>query len=452
MKKILVLTLLILPATVFCQGFMDRLKKRVQNKVEEKAIQKAEKGVDKGVDKAEDAVKKGNKPSGKEDKADKGTTANTPAATTPPPAPAAGNTAATTPAAPATPALKSNSRFDFVPGEQIVYAENFEQEAIGELPTGWNTSGTGEVVTLNNFPGKWLQLHQRSTYLTSNQKEFGENYTIEFDVILQLKSNGHFYPYLSVGFISTNGEPSAGNDFLRYFRKYACVEGVFYPADGGRSKLDLRTHKDNREYYNGDDQEVAIMSDYFGKPLHIAMQVQKERLRIWANQDKIFDAPKALAPGTVMNQLMFMVHSASYKEGEYGIYIGNLKVAQGIADTRHKLVEEGKFSTTGILFDINSDVIKPESYGVLKDIANVLKEHGDIKVKIVGHTDSDGEEQKNLQLSQKRAAAVVKALQETFGIEAARLQSEGKGETVPAGDNKTKEGKALNRRVEFIKL
>lgn len=436
MKNVLVLMLLMIPATVFCQGFMDRLKKKVQNKAEQKVEQKIEKGIDKGVDKAEQAAKSGNKP------ADSTVAAKAPATTAP----------AATEGTPAPVTLKSNSRFDFIPGEQIVYTESFEQDAIGELPTGWNTTGTGEVVTLNNFPGKWLQLHQRSFYLTSNEKEFGENYTVEFDVIMQLKYNGHFYPYFSFGFFGTNGEPAAGNDFLRNYRKYASIEGIFYPADGGRSRMDIRSFKTGREYYNGDDQVVGILSDYFGKPMHIAIQVQKERMRVWAGQDKIFDAPKAIALGTMINQLMFEVHTSSYKEDQYAMYLSNLKVAKGVPDTRHKLVEEGKFSTTGILFDVNADVIKPESYGVLKDIANVLKEHANIKVKIVGHTDSDGEDQKNLQLSQKRAAAVAKALQETFGIDAARLQTEGKGETVPAGDNKTKEGKALNRRVEFIKL
>lgn len=439
MKRMLVMILLMVPATVFCQGFMDRLKKKVVNKAEQKAEQKIDKGIDKGVDKAEQAAK-GKKP------------ADTPAAAK---TPAAGTTApaANSPEpAPQSAALKSNSRFDFIPGEQIVYTENFAQEAIGELPTGWNTTGTGEVVTLNNFPGKWLQVHMRSFYLTSNQQEFGENYTIEMDIILQLKTNGHFYPYLTVGFIGTQGAPSAGNEFLRDYRKYASVEGTFYPADDGRSKLEIHSYKDNKTYYSGTGQEVPVLSDFFGKPIHVAIQVQKERLRIWADQTKIFDAPKALAPGTVMNQLIFQVHSASYKEGEYGMFLSNLKVAKGIPDTRHKLVEEGKFSTTGILFDVNSDQIKPESYGVLKEVAGVLKEHATIKVKIIGHTDSDGDDQQNLQLSQKRAAAVVKALQETFGIEADRLQAEGKGETVPVADNKTKESKALNRRVEFIKL
>ncbi|WP_276482452.1 OmpA family protein [Paraflavitalea pollutisoli] len=440
MKRILFIAVLLIPATVFSQGFMDRLKKKVTNKAEQKAGEKVEKTIDKGVDKAEQAGKSGNKP------ADQPAPGATNTAAVPEAAPAPATTA------PATPALKSNTRFDFIPGEQIVYTENFDQEAIGELPTNWNTTGTGEVVTLNNFPGKWLQVHQRSFYLTSNQAEFGENYTVEFDLIMNVKYNGHFFPYIEFGFLSTNKEPAASNDYLRNYRKYASLEAIFYPSEGERSTMGIHTYQANKNYYTGDQQTVPALSKFFGKPIHIAMQVQKERLRIWADQEKIFDAPKAMPAGVIMNQLMFQIHSSSYKEDQYGYFLTNLKVAKGVPDMRHKLVEEGKFSTTGILFDVNSDVIRPESFGVLKSIATVLKENGDLKVKIIGHTDSDGDDQKNLQLSQKRAAAVARALQESFSIEAGRLQTDGKGETAPAGDNKTKEGKALNRRVEFIKL
>ncbi|MEJ7674299.1 MAG: OmpA family protein [Chitinophagaceae bacterium] len=85
--------------------------------------------------------------------------------------------------------------------------------------------------------------------------------------------------------------------------------------------------------------------------------------------------------------------------------ISNLKLAVGAPDTRNKLITEGKFVTRGILFDINSDKIKPESYGAIKDIATVLKENADVKVKIVGHTDSDGDDNSNLELSKRRAAS-----------------------------------------------
>ena len=81
----------------------------------------------------------------------------------------------------------------------------------------------------------------------------------------------------------------------------------------------------------------------------------------------------------------------------------------------------------------------------------MMKAHQDLNFKIEGHTDSDGNDQYNLNLSAKRADAVRTALQE-LGISEDRLKTEGKGETTPVSDNTTPEGKANNRRVEFIKI
>ena len=101
---------------------------------------------------------------------------------------------------------------------------------------------------------------------------------------------------------------------------------------------------------------------------------------------------------------------------------------------------------------MNAATIKPESNGVLKEVAEAIKSGAGIKIKIIGHTDSDGTAAANLELSKKRSEAVKAALVKDFGIDASALETDGKGETVPVGDNKTKEGKAQNRRVEFIKL
>jgi outer membrane protein OmpA-like peptidoglycan-associated protein len=350
-----------------------------------------------------------------------------------------------------TPSIKSYSKFDFIPGEEILYYENFETEAIGELPTGWNTDGAGEVVTLNQLPGKWLKLHQKNLYLASNSKPFGENYTVEFDVLMQLKSDGHFYPYFSFGFFATNKETNT-NEFLQNFNKNASVDAIIYPAESGKTSIQLKSFDNGRPYYKGDSKPFEALEKWYGQPVHVAIQVQKERLRIWLNEEKAYDLPKAIPLTQVMDQLQFMVHVSNYKEDQYGMYIGNLKVATGKPDTRHKLIEEGKFSTTGILFDVQSAVIRSESYGVVKEIAVVLKEHDDIKIKVIGHTSSDGDDKKNMELSAERAAAVKDMLISEFGIDAARIETLGKGETEPVADNKTKEGKALNRRVEFIKL
>ncbi len=80
------------------------------------------------------------------------------------------------------------------------------------------------------------------------------------------------------------------------------------------------------------------------------------------------------------------------------------RIAVGNPDMRNKLLTEGKLVSYGIYFDVNKDVVKPESYGTLKMIAAVLTENPDVKIKIVGHTDSDGADATNLDLSKRRGA------------------------------------------------
>ena len=133
-------------------------------------------------------------------------------------------------------------------------------------------------------------------------------------------------------------------------------------------------------------------------------------------------------------------------------YIGNLRLAIGAPDTRNKMLTENKWVTHGILFDVNSANIKPQSYGSLKEMANVLKEYPDLKVKIVGHTDADGKDADNLDLSKRRATSVKAMLAKEFGIDESRMETDGKGESEPIDKNDNPAGKANNRRVEFIKI
>ncbi|TFH50092.1 MAG: OmpA family protein, partial [Bacteroidia bacterium] len=138
---------------------------------------------------------------------------------------------------------------------------------------------------------------------------------------------------------------------------------------------------------------------------------------------------------------------------EYGAaMVTNVRIAVGAPDMRNKLMTEGKLVTYGIYFDVNKDVVKPESYGTLKEIAAILNEVPDVQVKIVGHTDSDGADAANLDLSKRRAASVKNELVKSFGVNGDRLVTDGMGESQPVASNDTPANKALNRRVEFIKL
>lgn len=402
---------------------------KLVDKAKNKAQQRVDRKIDNEMDKALDKVEGKN---------------NTPANTTTPATEESSSK-------PEENSLKTFSKFDFIPGDSILYAEDFLQEAIGELPVNWNTSGSGEITLLDKYPGQWLRLHKQFIYLSSNQKEFGENYTVEFDVILQLKNNGWGYPEFKIGLFATKDEPTGSNKFLTAYKENGALIATLFPGEGN-TRVRLNTFLENKAYFNGDPKAMENLHKSFSTPIHIAIQVQKERYRMWINEDKVFDVPKAVPVGQIMNQLFFEVSNTNYPENQYGVFVNNLKVATGRPDTRHKLIEEGKFSTTGILFDFQSAVIKPESYGVVKEIAGVMKDNAGVKLKVVGHTSSDGDDKANMELSQKRAAAVKDLLISEFGIDAARLQTEGKGETQPIADNKTKEGKTANRRVEFIKL
>jgi OmpA-OmpF porin, OOP family len=185
------------------------------------------------------------------------------------------------------------------------------------------------------------------------------------------------------------------------------------------------------------------------KPVHIAVWRQKERLRVYFNEEKAWDLPKTMSKDAKYNAIVWWLQgpgqNASY-------FMSNLRLAVGAPDTRNKLLTEGKWVTHGILFDVNSANIKPESYGTLKEIANVLKENADVKVKIIGHTDTDGDDKSNMDLSKRRATAVKDFLTKEFSIDETHMETDGMGESKPIDKNGTPAGKANNRRVEFIKI
>jgi len=89
--------------------------------------------------------------------------------------------------------------------------------------------------------------------------------------------------------------------------------------------------------------------------------------------------------------------------------------------------------------------------GIIRQISQALQQEQSMKLKIVGHTDADGDNASNLELSRQRAEAVKNALVSVYQIDAGRLVTDGKGESEPVSDNGTSDGKAQNRRVEFIK-
>ena len=140
-----------------------------------------------------------------------------------------------------------------------------------------------------------------------------------------------------------------------------------------------------------------------------------------------------------------------HAKDENPIYIKNIRIAEGGVKFYDRVMEDGKIIANGIRFDVGKASLKPESMGIINEVVDMMKEHPELSFSIEGHTDSDGNDALNLELSDKRAET-VKSTMISMGIPADRLESKGLGESMPITDNSSPEGKANNRRVEFVKL
>jgi OmpA-OmpF porin, OOP family len=350
-----------------------------------------------------------------------------------------GSIAKQTPAKQEQPQLQSFSKYDFVPGEKVIFFEDFTQDAIGDFPALWNTNGSAEVVTTNLFPGNWLKFSTREAIWTDQLLNLPDNYTIEFDVIPDKGEDGRMKGY--------------GFRLMQSINAKAFDHGSVPGKAGFRLAVEYFGRPSYSTYINSDEgnglglsgsKEEDMYKQKESQKYHMAMWVQKARVRLYQNENKLFDLPKAFpVAGVKMDRIRFEDGAAM---------ISNVRIAVGAPDTRNKLITEGRLVTYGIYFDVNKDVVKPESYGTLKEISTVLKDNPEVRVKIIGHTDSDGADAANLDLSKRRADSVKNELAGTFGIDASRIETEGMGETKPVAPNDTPVNKALNRRVEFIKL
>jgi outer membrane protein OmpA-like peptidoglycan-associated protein len=111
----------------------------------------------------------------------------------------------------------------------------------------------------------------------------------------------------------------------------------------------------------------------------------------------------------------------------------------------------GKVAIYGIYFDFDKADLKPESRPQLDEIAGLLKADGALRLVVAGHTDNQGGAAYNMDLSKKRADAVVAALSANYGIAADRLLAQGMGSAAPVASNDDEAGRAKNRRVELVK-
>lgn len=399
--------------------FLDKLAKKAQKAtekaVERKVEQKATKTTNEGMDEVLNNKKKVSKssPNTSEEKTSK--------------------------------AKLSKKDSDFISGTKVLFEENFNKDAIGDFPVNWFTNSSGEIVTFEGNTKKWLQISDKGSFSPLNISKLPENFTFEFDVATT--DNFNFYS-TPLNIVFTEKTSKVDNVWNTTFKRKEAMIFSIHPANslagtvGGSSimviseKKEIIKNKVEVSNFNKNNNSVRVQ-----------VWRQKNRFRMYVDGKKYWDLPTAFGDANY-NQIIFYI--GTYKNTTDKFFISNLKLAEAGADTRHKLIETGSFTTNEILFDTNKATIKPSSKKVLDELGKALKENPNVKISITGHTDSDGSENDNQKLSEKRAEAVAVYFSSNYGISKARFVTNGKGESEPISDNYSEESKQLNRRVEFV--
>jgi OmpA-OmpF porin, OOP family len=336
------------------------------------------------------------------------------------------------------------SEIGFTRGNKLIFSDDFSKDAVGDFPANWNTSLGGEIKKLKGFEQKFLKIPAASVCNIELKKNLPENFTAEFDLIIPSDVEQR---KTSFGF----GVKPRVIDYLLAPANKEGIEFSFHTRDD--------KHDQNLKYgRQGENTNAGFGKIDYVAPLNtvikIGIMVNKDRIRLFVDGDQKVDMPKGFDASFRRAFYFCASTSGDPKSKQNYFYISNVVLAETGKDERSAVLkdfmENGSFSTNEILFAVNSDKIQASSNKVLDEVANALKQASSIKVKIIGHTDSDGDATKNKSLSEKRAMAVMNALS-TRGIAKSRMSTEGKGDTEPIAENNTDSGKAKNRRVEFVK-
>jgi OOP family OmpA-OmpF porin len=329
------------------------------------------------------------------------------------------------------PSFKAFNNYDFVPGDKIIFEDNFAGDQDGEFPAHWNLGAGQAVINKTGDVKSFLLTDGNYAHVSPRIKSpayLGDAFTIEFDSY----STGGYAPHLY--FYGSNADAIAANNVLGQVNIGASNSWDAAQVNAGES-VELM----------GNYAKDLAGENYLNKWHHIAIAYRNNQLKVYVDQYRV-----VVVPNIGIKPKAFDIEGIG--SADQPIILSNFRVANGGGmNMLGKKFTDAKIITHGINFDVDKASIRPESMGTLNMIAGILKENPELKFEVGGHTDNSGTSQHNVTLSQQRAEA-VKANLITMGIAAARLTSKGFGSGKPIADNLTPEGKANNRRVEFVKL
>lgn len=338
--------------------------------------------------------------------------------------------------------------FDFIPGENILFFDDFasglNQWNVVEWDA-WEEHPKGKVVKLSNFQDQWYFMPRKGTSQHKSLVDLPQSFTLEYDMYIdEEKMSEHEGGLLNI-FVK-----SAGLNINEYSYHFDRSPQILIDVHPSHTTLEIGAYREYG-YEKGFDNTNRIFQElkenfWNRNKIHrVSISRNGSHVKLYINQEQVMDLPNAFPPNEKYTLLL------CNNTWQYGIYITNVRLATGAPQPASAIKENKSFVTQNIYFNVNSDIIRPNSYQTLKAIAESL-EQIEGKIKIVGHTDNDGSAQLNLALSQKRAASVKRTLVNEFGISADKLETDGKGLSEPLNNNRTPSEKAQNRRVEFIKL
>ncbi len=323
--------------------------------------------------------------------------------------------------------LKTGAQKKFVPGDKVVFFENFSSCPVGEIPSSFEkVEGMGECVRYGNE--MYFSSITREARLIKKINLGSDEFSIEFDLLFLKGECGEATVELFEG-----NEPGRGRSIIWV---------SFGPGCSGEAV-----------YLGIKDMGNIFRSSYksLKKKIHVAIQVRRKQLRVFMNGKRL-----------VMKQFNGSVTSMMFKSvGKYAELITNIKIAKySRAEEKPKPEDMGiKVEKTAhgtkltipenILFDINKFFLKPEAKKALRVVSELLREDPKKRILITGYTDNIGSDSYNLQLSLQRAQSVADYLIYVEGINPSRIKIEGKGKANPIADNSTEKGRAKNRRVEI---
>ena len=424
--KRLVMMVLVLVAVggtteVNAQSFLKKLGKKVENAAKNAIERNAERKTEEAVDK----VFEGDFGKGKKDKDKQNNNGNNNADAVYD----NGNATAQTQPQKGQSLEMTYAKSDFVAGDEIIFDDPMDNEQIGEFPSQWELiDGVAEVVSINGK--KAMLISEWGTKVCPLMKEplnyLGDVFTVEYDLMFPVKE-GDEYTWLLTKFMKADNKSE--EDEMMYLERAA--------YDG---RDDVHWYWETSRGNSNGEYDIALPANEWN---HVAISFNKRAWKVYFNGIRVVNVPNVLAPpGWLLFQLT---------NGNGDTYITNLRIAKGAVPLYDRMMSEGKFVTYGITFDVGKATIKPESMGEINRIVQLMNENPTLKFSVEGHTDNTGKEASNQTLSEQRSQAIVDKLVE-LGIAKDRLTAVGKGQNSPIADNNTDEGRAKNRRVEFVKI